>query len=1076
MRSNIFLGKTNLSLTKALLNKLKQNYDEEKTSHHIFLVPDRVTVLTEVKIFESLNIESTTSIEVLTMSRLSSKVLGSENVISKNASCMIIQKILLEEKPNLKCFNKTITTDLSNNVYEIISQFKSCKINFDEVCVGGKDKILEDKLSDISLIYRRYQEYLTKNNLLDSMDKIDKLIEKLDQSSLVKDSFVYVCNFDGFTFQGFQLIDKISKICKEFNIGVLDSTNPSNEHIYNKDFLEKVKKILSFSNPNIICCEDEEKGDFAHLRDNLYSFNLSPKKMERDAISLFEGEDFSKEVLFCASNIKNLIITKKYSFNDFVVVVPNLQEKFVYIQKVFNDYGFNYFLDIKEDFEKSVLVKFVKSLFEMINENYSKTSVLSFVKNPLFNANAEVVEDFEDVLNKFNVKNYFDLKNFDLEIENKENFDLVRNALLKKTERFKDFVKLKNKTFYNFVEELEMFLKSCNVEELLQNEISRLADLNEIKLVKLYEQYYGKITEIFEEIKTVLKNEVCNFDLFVSTFIAGIKSISLSTIPISTNAIFVGDSNSSFFDKAKVYFILNIQEEVFPKVLSDYSLISDKEISKLSEKYLLEPSIKEVNFKQRFKAFDTLLKPEDKLFLSCNYSSQKFLKGKIIEDVSKLFLVDDDNGGFKPLQFVKKEDLNEFVLNNNYKTAYNEFATSFRSYIDGQGKNVKKLAILFNALKLKKEDLSKFYYKNEINLKNNPFFLNNKVSVSQIENYMACPFMHFCNYGLNLKERERGKINQIDIGLILHSIAEILLRENKFPIEENLVEEASVKAFEKALSKEIYEGIKRGKENKILIKNLKKEAVRLCGYLNYQIKNSKFKPTYFEFGFGREKGKQDKSFDFNNGKTKLVGQIDRVDVFDKYFRIIDYKTGNCDRNLKELYFGKKVQLDAYLHVFESLLKLTPAGAYYFPIKGGFEKEEDKNSKYKLKGETLNNFDVILASDVRFLNEENKDSDLIDIKYLKSDKGGRKLSSRAKVLSAKEIDERGEYAIKLIEKTCEDINKLNLTPKPLVLDGKDTCEYCKYFGFCKFSENFGNVKRNPKTKIDKSYLEFLEEEK
>ena len=88
---------------------------------------------------------------------------------------------------------------------------------------------------------------------------------------------------------------------------------------------------------------------------------------------------------------------------------------------------------------------------------------------------------------------------------------------------------------------------------------------------------------------------------------------------------------------------------------------------------------------------------------------------------------------------------------------------------------------------------------------------------------------------------------------------------------------------------------------------------------------------------------------------------------------------------------------------------------------------------------------------------------------------RRLSGRAKLISREEMQLKSEYALKIIEKACGDILKLDVTPKPLVVGGVDPCKSCKFFGLCRFSEHFGNVKRKPDCKIDKSYFEFLSQE-
>ena len=72
----------------------------------------------------------------------------------------IFQKLLKQNRDKLKCFNKNIDIGLATTLFETVSQFKSCKIDFNEVSIKNQNKILQDKLDDIALIYGSYQKYL----------------------------------------------------------------------------------------------------------------------------------------------------------------------------------------------------------------------------------------------------------------------------------------------------------------------------------------------------------------------------------------------------------------------------------------------------------------------------------------------------------------------------------------------------------------------------------------------------------------------------------------------------------------------------------------------------------------------------------------------------------------------------------------------------------------------------------------------------------------------------------------------------------------------------------------------------
>ncbi len=1066
--SNIFFGKTNVDCAVGIIEQLKKNFNLNKKAHHIVIVPDRISVLTEINIFNALNIESTCNIEVLTLSRLASRVAVDIDVISKTSSCMILQKLLKDNKKDLKCFNKKQDIDLANTLFETISQFKSCRIAVEDIFVNNSNKLLEDKLRDIALLYSKYQTYLKDKGLFDSLDRLDFVVEKIKENEEIVNSYVYICNFDSFTFQAMQLISGLIKNSREFNIGLTFTDSLVNGHIYNEDLKNNILKLFEINNiePNIVICKENAVGQFKYIQDNLFAFNSYPLKVKDSAIKLFECKNFEEEVVVCASFIKDLIVNNSIKFSDVVVAVPNLSKKAEIIEKIFNKYNFSFFIDTSFNFKDSVLIRFVDSLINMVNENFSRVSVISFLKNPLSNFIQEEIEDFEDYLIKYNINDGYIIKSFN--VENSKfylNFNKVRNSLFESVEGFLTSLQ-QAKTFNDYVNTLEEVLIKFNVSQALSNFANKFTLENNIKQAKLFEQYYNDLLSIFDNVKNILGFEECDLKTFYSTFLSGVNVTKISTTPLSTNAIFVGDASVSFFDRTKIYFVLNADESNFPLTINDCGLVSDKEILQLSDSYKLEPTIASINFKERFKAFELLLKPTEKLFISYNYENKGTQKSKIISDISKLFVVENNKGGFNNLPFYIYEDIDFYIANNNYNTAKDNLISDLRSFYDGQKEEISD-SLYKSVNEKEKINLNLFNYENIIKLNHNTFFSNNTVSVSQIESFMTCPFLHFVRYGLKLKEKDEGELNSLNIGNILHEVARLFMQNNNLPINKDLLEKEVELVFEKVINKDVFESVKKNASNKVLIKNLLLEAIRFCSVLNYQAKYSSFKTLATEARFDDKNLIKSFKIKINNKILKLVGQVDRIDKFEDYFRIIDYKTGKCDTSLKELFFGKKVQLEAYIKVVENSLKLKPAGAYYLPVKSSFADENiSLEAKYQLNGRTLEIDKIINASDNRLENNELK-SDIIEVKFNKNDNEIRTLSRYSKVINVKDMCNISEYAINLITKSCKDILTLNITPSPLVIGSDDPCTNCKYFALCNFDENFKNYKRNPNIKIDEN---------
>ena len=122
--------------------------------------------------------------------------------------------------------------------------------------------------------------------------------------------------------------------------------------------------------------------------------------------------------------------------------------------------------------------------------------------------------------------------------------------------------------------------------------------------------------------------------------------------------------------------------------------------------------------------------------------------------------------------------------------------------------------------------------------------------------------------------------------------------------------------------------------------------------------------------------------------------------------------------------------------------------------------------------TLNDDEVINASDDRFENGEKKSDIVVDIKFSKNEGDERNHYNYSKVVDGKVIGALSDYALNLIQKACFDIESLDITPCPLVINSDDPCKMCRFSALCKFDSSFGNIKRTPIKKID--YKDFIKE--
>ena len=234
-------------------------------------------------------------------------------------------------------------------------------------------------------------------------------------------------------------------------------------------------------------------------------------------------------------------------------------------------------------------------------------------------------------------------------------------------------------------------------------------------------------------------------------------------------------------------------------------------------------------------------------------------------------------------------------------------------------------------------------------------------SISRLETYATCPFMHFIDYGLSPKELNEYSANFLDIGKVLHSTLEQFTRNalNKATTRQECYNEAS-EIFDKLLP-DVHFGAMLSTERQIAFNAmLKNIACEGAWQIKKHINNFKIIGEEISFGKGKYPPIEIKT---NYGTLCLNGKIDRADMLDKdgqiYLRIIDYKSGSKTFSENNLSEGTDLQLAIYMSALLSSFKNSvPASAQYMSVtENTFSGPE--LVEFNEKGVTREHFDYLL---------------------------------------------------------------------------------------------------------------------
>lgn len=1005
--------KFRLLKTPNLKSAMSTVFDEIKnTSGSICLiVPDKLTVTAEKQLFEYLNIESCFDINITTLTRLSQKILADIGVeytpISKIGSIVLLKKILNERKSDLKLFSSpSFSYNYTDLLFRTITQFKASNITPDEMIVDEKKPTpLQDKIHDLKIVYQEYEN--GKAGLVDPTDRLTIFAREIKSSEYIKNTTFFFLGFDDFTNQGYTLIEQLIRHAQGVNVAVYGSKQ-GNKNIYPNEMFDRLVSLCYNQGLPLDIQEADTTLDTLHqnLSDNIFSFNTNI--LETDQIKIKNFKNIEQEIEYVARDIRQNILSGKH-FYEFGVAVFDLETHKTKIKNAFEKYDINYYLDSSAKLSSTFYFNFFLNYLKLFSNNFKKENIIEFVNSPFVSFPSTTKTKFVNFLQEISFSGSLEkLKVEDDLIELKNYLLTIFNSFpIKKTDR---------------IEDIEITLNGLKQGLDIDNQLNKIVDsTTSLYDKKILVQSPSQFESLLGEIKKFYLD--APLDEIVDILESSANDQKIMPIPMSLDCVQLLDASEVMTDFEHLYFV-NVNNSTAPSIIQDIGIILDKDIANLDFKNKLSPTINHLNKLAKFKLFNSILMFNQNLTITSSIFNDSEASPLVasIQNIAKNNISENVNS--QSHKILSKWDLIEFLSSSCDQ--------QFDNLLDVYG--VKK----FYPIKYLPKDLAK-----KLNFE--------EISCSALENYFKCPMMFFLNHTLKIKqEREQG-IAKVDVGNMLHQLAEDYFRAKGMVDIPQFVTIQIAKYMEcdpklvNFISTPIYF-------------NLLKEGARFLFHLKYLNENSQFRQAFAEYNFGLKSNKTIPLAD----NVYLKGKIDRVDFFGDFVRIIDYKTGNADASLDELYYGKKLQLFLYGRLAEKIFGKKLAGSFYLPIKNSIVSDE-KIKQYKLNGFYVANNDLILAWDKRL--ETMNNTDLMSLS-LNKDRLIRVDARSTKVLNPNDFENLLNYSLKVANQAIQEIKSGYVATSPMKFSEQSTsCDYCPYLAICR--KNSCNIAMRNKKDVNLS---------
>lgn len=1102
----------------------------------IYLVPDQMTFLSEYRLISGEEISGTIRAQVFSFTRLAWRVLQETGGISRQHLTsvglnMLIRKIVEEKKKELKIFNKAADKNgFIEQVEQMLTEFKrycvqpnELKMKREALSLGEQSdtKVLQDKLHDLELIYESFEESLDQK-YIDSEDYFRLLTEQAQHSTYLKNAEVYIDGFYSFTPQEYMIIAALMRTCKRVTIALtldqpFSKTPPDELHLFRLSG-ETCQTIYEMANAEGISFDEEflfleqkrwQNDSLKHLEAH---FDTRPAmKFEGEAnIHIGQAVNRRAEVEGVARKIKEQVSkNENYRYRDISVLIRNGQEYQEVLQTVFEDFDIPFFIDQKRTMLHHPLVELIRSTLEILHSNWRYEPVFRAVKTELLYPLKEnriflrqQADQLENYVLAYGIQGrqwskkerwiYRKYKGIEFESniqtdEEKQMEQRLNEIRLKITAPILRLSRRLNKSekTREYCEALFLFLEELDIPAKLEE--WKLLEESKGNLIQAreHDQAWNAIIDLLDEYVEMLSEEKLSVKQFATILDAGLESLRFSIVPPSLDQVIVADLEKSRLSEMKAVFVMGLNDGVFPAKFSDEGILADDDRESLISSGLkIGPSSRIKLLDEQFLAYKAFTLPKEVLYLTyplANEEGKGLLPSSFINRIKELFPNHEEHFFVSDTNELPEKQQLEYVANK--KTTLSHLTSQlqlkkrnypifdfwwdvYHYYLDNEEWNrpaKKVLSSLFYTNKTVQisGDLTKELYGEQI-----------QASVSRMELFHSCPFSHYAQYGLGLRERQIFRLEAPEIGDLFHAalkfISDTIMKEKKSWAQINRFEcDALANRAMEALAPRLQNEILLSSNRHHYIKRKLEQIISRASYvLSEHAKASGFTPIGLELGFGPKGDLPPLQFDLKNGrKMSLVGRIDRIDLATKqdeiYLRVVDYKSSAKDVVLQEVYYGLALQMLTYLDIVITHSKqlveseALPAGVLYFHVHNPIVQakklltleqiEADLYKKFKMNGLLLADTEVLKLMDNGI---ETNTSPIIAAGI---NKDGT-LSKNSKVASKEEFDLLRGYVRNKFITTGNELVDGNVQIAPYKLKDKTPCAFCSFKPVCHFDQS------------------------
>lgn len=1052
---------------------------KHKNRTYILVIPEQSSISAQKDIIEMSPQKGILNIDILSFNRLAHRIFEStggeaQELIDDSGKNLIIRYIaddIIDDLSVLKVGLKK--SGYVAEIRSVISEFMQYGIGPDDITgiADSADKsspYLSRKLRDVSLIYRKFREYMG-SEFMTREELLVKASAECANAPFLKDSVLIFDSFTGFTPVQYMFMEALLSRCEDIYVCLTRSDIDARKSLFTLGDVSKERlEAISERHGGIreIKLETDMRHSITSDINKLGSsvFDLVPKKSYASdgSAAFFLADDPYSEVHAVMRMILASVREKGYHYRDCGILMGDTALYGDIVRSEARTYDIPVYVDQTRHISLNPFTEMIRAVMLVLKEDYSYSSVFHLLRSGLTDMKTDDIDSAENYIlatgkrGRAAYNKPFDSVFRGISKEVMLAAERVRKGLIDilapVTEAVSD---TESFTVSDMIAAIRSICGYLKVEDKLSEYTARFEETGDPERAIEYSQIYDILNNQFDNMDSLIGTQTVSIQEFSELYEDALSEIRVGVIPPKSDVVMAGDLTRSRFGDIKALFFVGMTEGAVPASGNKGGLISDSDRMLLKSLGIeVAPTAAENAEKEKFYFYMNLMKPKEKVcfsYPSVSLDGASNRESYFMKEARRQL-------GIKEADLVDAAD----EKHGCYYTK-NELTGIFSASL---GSDDKTAALCLKAIEeLHDEDgaadalvsaiVGKEEPEDELSPEAGSILFGGSFieSPTELERFASCPYGHFLGYGLRLKERSVFGFEMRDIGTLLHRVLELFSRRLS---EEALTfrsvsDDKAERLLEKAIKDASEEDritslISYGARYAYTMERLKRYAYRSIDTLRYQSRQGSFDGVYFEKRFSI---------------AGLKGTIDRCDETATengiYIDVIDYKSGNKTFDPDRIYYGLDIQLPLYMNAALEMRKaaggkaVRPAGLFYYhvddPVIEGRpgltddEIQEAVRGELKLRGVVNSDIDVVRAFD-RDITVKGRS--LVIPAGFKKDGSP---DASAKLYTGDELRGLMDHTMKLTEDLRDQITGGNVSRSPYSLGGSTGCDYCAYKDIC-----------------------------